>query len=61
IEVQGRPMQNEELKIYSPIEQIKNAENAELTGYENNIYKLKVAFEESSQRYINKVIKIKLK
>lgn len=61
IEVQGRPKQNEELKIYSPTEQIKNVENVELAGYENNIYKLKVTFEESSQRYINKVIKIKLK
>jgi glycogen debranching enzyme len=61
IEVQGRPKHDDELKIYSPIEQIKNLENAKSTGYEKNIYTIKVNFEESLQGYINKVIRIKLK
>ncbi len=61
IEVQSKPKQNEESKIYSPIEQIKSVENAELAGYENNIYTIKVNFGESSQQYINKILKIKLK
>lgn len=61
IEVQGKPKQIEELNIFSPTEQIKSIENAELFKNENSIYTVKVNFEESSQQYINKILKIKLK
>ncbi len=61
VKVQGKSKHEETLKIYSPAKNIESVENGKLIGHENNIYNIRVEFEESPDKYLDKEIKIKLK
>lgn len=61
IEVQGKPMQNELIKVFAAKDKIKKIENAELIMSENNIHSLEIKFGETTKKYINKKIVIELK
>jgi len=61
VRVQGRSKNEETLKIYSPGQNIDSVENGKLIDYNNNLYSIRVLFEDNPDKYQEKEIKIKLK
>ncbi len=61
VRVQGKSGHEEVLKVYLPEQNIESVENGNLTGYENHVYSIRVVFEESSDKYLEKKIKMNLK
>ncbi len=60
VEVQGKPIHDEILKIYSSTDQITSVDGGEKLSYKNHVYSIKVIFPNSGEKYLNKKITVKL-
>jgi len=61
VKVQGRSGNEEILKVFAPGDNIDSVDNGTLDGFHNNVYDIRVVFEKSDHKYIEKEIKVNLK